>query len=102
MDADKLHSAMIAILVYLVGGCVYQRHVMNQRGWRQLPNYGLWAGIGSAFKDCFDILTSSCARFLPSRRGYSRVAGNGYGRGRGSQSDQENRLIDSLDEEWDD
>jgi cation-dependent mannose-6-phosphate receptor len=37
--------ATIAILVYLVGGCVYQRTVMHQRGWRQLPNYAMWAGI---------------------------------------------------------
>jgi len=37
--------AMIAVLVYLVGGCVYQRTVMHQRGWRQLPNYAMWAGI---------------------------------------------------------
>lgn len=36
---------MIAVLVYLVGGCVYQRTVMHQRGWRQLPNYAMWAGI---------------------------------------------------------
>jgi cation-dependent mannose-6-phosphate receptor len=36
---------IIAILVYLVGGCVYQRTVMHQRGWRQLPNYAMWAGI---------------------------------------------------------
>jgi cation-dependent mannose-6-phosphate receptor len=37
--------ALIAVLVYLVGGCVYQRTVMHQRGWRQLPNYAMWAGI---------------------------------------------------------
>ena len=41
--------AMIAVLVYLVGGCVYQRTVMHQRGWRQLPNYAMWAGIWSFF-----------------------------------------------------
>ena len=34
----------IALIVYLVGGCVYQRTVMHQRGWRQCPNYGVWAG----------------------------------------------------------
>jgi len=50
---------------------------------------------------------SSCTRFLPSRRGYQRVNenlnGSGYGRGRGrSDSDAENRLIDELNEEWDD
>jgi cation-dependent mannose-6-phosphate receptor len=54
----------------------------------------------------FVILTSSCARFMPSRRGYSRVslgqdAGRG-GRGRGRGNEDENRLIDNLDEEWDD
>jgi hypothetical protein len=40
-------SVIIALLVYLVGGCVYQRTVMHARGWRQLPNYSMWAGIGS-------------------------------------------------------
>jgi cation-dependent mannose-6-phosphate receptor len=50
------------------------------------------------------ILTSSCARFLPSRRGYSRVSlGHDSGRGgRGRRNDDEDRLIDNLDEEWDD
>jgi cation-dependent mannose-6-phosphate receptor len=37
--------AIIAVLVYFAGGCVYQRTVMHQRGWRQLPNYAMWAGI---------------------------------------------------------
>jgi len=36
---------LIAVIVYVVGGCVYQRTVMHQRGWKQLPNYALWAGI---------------------------------------------------------
>ena len=42
--------AIIALLVYLVGGCVYSRTVLNQRGWRQLPNYALWAGIFGFFR----------------------------------------------------
>ncbi|KAK4948285.1 Cation-independent mannose-6-phosphate receptor CI-MPR [Elasticomyces elasticus] len=101
----------IAIAVYVVGGCVYGRVVGQQRGWRQLPNYGLWAGIGGFVRDVFVILTSSCARFLPSRRGYQRVngglngstgSGRGIARGRGDSSDAENRLIDELNEEWDD
>lgn len=37
----------IAILVYVGGGIFYQRTVANQRGWKQLPNYSLWAGIWS-------------------------------------------------------
>lgn len=36
---------LIAAAVYLLGGIAYQRTVMHQRGWRQLPNYNLWAGI---------------------------------------------------------
>lgn len=38
---------VIGVLAYLVGGVVYQRNVMHQRGWRQLPNYSLWAGMFS-------------------------------------------------------
>jgi cation-dependent mannose-6-phosphate receptor len=38
---------LIAVLVYFGGGIFYQRTVANQRGWRQLPNYSLWAGIWS-------------------------------------------------------
>ncbi|KAK3055634.1 Cation-independent mannose-6-phosphate receptor CI-MPR [Extremus antarcticus] len=96
---------MIAIIVYVVGGCVYSRVVLNQRGWRQLPNYALWAGIFGFFRDIVIILTSSCTRFLPSRRGYSRVNGDigGVGSTRsGRDSESANRLIDELNEEWDD
>jgi cation-dependent mannose-6-phosphate receptor len=50
--------ALIAVIVYVVGGCVYQRTVMHQRGWRQLPNYSLWAGIAS--------FVSVCAPHIPS------------------------------------
>ncbi|CAK4030627.1 mannose 6-phosphate receptor [Lecanosticta acicola] len=98
---------LIAVLVYFVGGCVYNRAVLNQRGWQQVPNYHLWASIWGFFRDLFIILTSSCARFMPSRRGYSRVNG-GFGgagsgrRARGDSSDAENRLIDELNEEWED
>lgn len=38
---------IVAVAVYLIGGCVYQRTVMHQRGWRQLPNYALWSGVYS-------------------------------------------------------
>ncbi|CAJ2510269.1 Uu.00g061690.m01.CDS01 [Anthostomella pinea] len=37
----------IAILVYLLGGIFYQRAVANARGWKQLPNYSLWASVWS-------------------------------------------------------
>jgi len=92
---------LIALLVYIVGGCFYQRTVMNQRGWKQLPNYSLWAGIFGFFSDMIIILTSSCTQLI-RRRGYTPVSLNGSSRGRGFHSDDENRLIDQLDEEWDD
>ena len=40
----------IALAVYVIGGVFYQRTVVKQRGWRQLPNYTLWAGIWSFLK----------------------------------------------------
>lgn len=88
---------LIAVLVYVVGGIFYQRTVSHARGWRQLPNYSLWAGIWNFVSDIFVILTASCTRFFPSRRGYSALSSSANGR-----RDDENRLIDQLDEEWDD
>jgi cation-dependent mannose-6-phosphate receptor len=40
----------IAIIVYFLGGVFYQRNVAHARGWRQLPNYSMWAGIGGFIK----------------------------------------------------
>ncbi|KAI4165269.1 MAG: hypothetical protein LQ342_001137 [Letrouitia transgressa] len=74
---------------------------MHQRGWRQLPNYNVWASIANLLKDLIVILTSSCARVLPRRQGYNHLPAHGRG-GRVSRADDENRLIDQLDEEWDD
>ncbi|EKD20193.1 uncharacterized protein L3040_007190 [Drepanopeziza brunnea f. sp. 'multigermtubi'] len=95
---------VIAIMVYFLGGVFYQRNVAHARGWRQLPNYSMWAGIGSFIKDVFVIATSSCSRLMPRRRGYSALSAsaNGSGRGRNGGAEDENRLIDQLDEEWDD
>ncbi|KAK4160424.1 mannose-6-phosphate receptor binding domain-containing protein [Cladorrhinum sp. PSN259] len=90
----------IAVLVYVMGGVFYQRNVAHARGWRQLPNYSLWAGIWNFVVDTFTILTSSCARIIPRRRGYHTLSRSPNGRHR--NRDDENRLIDQLDEEWDD
>ncbi|GJN69232.1 hypothetical protein PCL_02310 [Purpureocillium lilacinum] len=91
---------LVAVLVYALGGVFYNRTVTHARGWRQLPNYSLWAGIWNFVSDMFVILCSSCTRCLPSRRGYSALNSNAHSRNR--NSDAENRLIDQLDEEWDD
>jgi cation-dependent mannose-6-phosphate receptor len=42
----------IALLVYVIGGVVYQRNVMHQRGWRQVPNYAMWAGLFGFISVC--------------------------------------------------
>lgn len=98
---------------------MYQRAVMHQRGWRQLPNYSLWHGIFTFLQDVIVIALSSCGRCLGigpgsgsgsvfggrKPRGYNQVPtsavnGNGNGVGSGRRED-ENRLLDELDEEWD-
>jgi cation-dependent mannose-6-phosphate receptor len=40
---------IIAVLVYFLGGVFFNRTVNHARGWRQLPNYTLWAGMWSFF-----------------------------------------------------
>ncbi|KAI5310264.1 Cation-independent mannose-6-phosphate receptor CI-MPR [Ascosphaera atra] len=117
--------ALIAVAVYLLGGCAYQRTVMHQRGWRQLPNYTLWAGIASCFKDnliiiiytiaqafhidnCFSRVRDRVRRHADDGRGdYSGIFGRrgGGGRAGGGNSqrpdyDEENQFLDQLDEEW--
>ncbi|CAD6503169.1 BgTH12-02837 [Blumeria graminis f. sp. triticale] len=91
----------VAILVYLLGGVFYQRNVAHARGWRQLPNYSMWASIGNFVTNIYLISVSTCTSFLPHRFGYT-VLSNSYGRGRPNRIEDENRLIDQLDEEWED
>lgn len=91
---------LIAVMVYVLGGVFYQRTVAHARGWRQLPNYSLWAGIWEFLSDMFVIVTSSCSRCLPGRRGYRTISSSPNSRSRNRED--ENRLIDQLDEEWDD
>ncbi|KAH6654766.1 mannose-6-phosphate receptor binding domain-containing protein [Truncatella angustata] len=93
---------VIAILVYFGGGVMYQRNVANQRGWRQLPNYSLWAGIWSFVSDIFIAVTSSCGRVFGNSRGYHHLSGSPSITRQSRDRDAENRLIDQYDEEWDD
>lgn len=86
--------ALIAAAVYLLGGIAYQRTVMHQRGWRQLPNYTLWAGMFGFISDIFVILTSSCARFIPRRRGYNQLPTSSRGR-----DAEANGLMDQYDDD---
>lgn len=52
---------VIAVLVYAIGGVCYNRTVTHARGWRQLPNYSLWAGIWS--------FVTVCSASPPSKQG---------------------------------
>ncbi|KAL7267196.1 Cation-independent mannose-6-phosphate receptor CI-MPR [Rhizina undulata] len=105
----------IAAAVYCIGGCMYQRTVMHARGWRQIPHYHAWAGFFGFLWDAINNVWTKLIECMPlsssfrsSSRGYSRF-GSGFGPrtvggdrlGRSSLED-ENRLIDELDEEWED
>ncbi|CAM1505204.1 Fc.00g108410.m01.CDS01 [Cosmosporella sp. VM-42] len=91
---------VITVLVYILGGIFYNRTVAHARGWRQLPNYSLWAGIWSFICDMLVIALASCTSRFPSRRGYSHLNSSPTRRARDAEA--ENRLIDQLDEEWND
>lgn len=52
-------------------------------------------------QDFVVIIFSSCSRLIPSRGGYNQLP-TYSDRSRFSRNEDENRLIDQLDEEWDD
>lgn len=54
----------VAVAVYVLGGVFYQRTVAHARGWRQLPNYSLWAGIWSFVQVCL-IPTKKSVTWFP-------------------------------------
>lgn len=64
----------IAVVAYLGGGCAYQRTVMHQRGWRQCPNFSLWAGIFDFFRVSLLVLVP----FRSRRSRYGHVAPHKY------------------------
>ncbi|ORY83866.1 mannose-6-phosphate receptor binding domain-containing protein, partial [Protomyces lactucae-debilis] len=41
----------VALLVYMVGGCMYNRTVLHQAGWRQVPHADLWQSMGVWMQD---------------------------------------------------
>lgn len=59
---NPLFSMGVFFAVYIVGGCVYQRAVMNARGWRQVPHYHAWASLIHGIKSFFSALTSPFSR----------------------------------------
>ena len=51
---------LIALAVYVLFGIAYQRIVMHQRGWRQFPNYAIWAGFLGFFSVCLSPALKLC------------------------------------------
>ncbi|KAF3232867.1 Cation-independent mannose-6-phosphate receptor CI-MPR [Orbilia oligospora] len=111
---------LVALLVYFIGGCFYQRTVLHARGWRQVPHWQTWLGalnfIWDAIRICMFSVTTLCGCAGGRGRtgrfgGYAPASGEGGGFGRasfGARADEwadgedENRLIDQLDDEWSD
>ncbi|TGZ85676.1 mannose 6-phosphate receptor domain-containing protein [Ascodesmis nigricans] len=111
----------VAAVAYCLGGCFYQRTVMHARGWQQIPHFAAWSGVlgffWSMIQSAYLFIVSSIP--LPSslkrhRRssstgfgartvGGQRIFGGSFGgRHRSDSMEAENRLIDELDDEWDD
>jgi cation-dependent mannose-6-phosphate receptor len=87
----------IALLVYLIGGCVYNRTVMHQRGWRQLPNYAVWSGIGG-FIGVSAFLSRFCGR--RERRWMAVDGSSSFGRRSGSWDASIGRRKGKSDADW--
>ena len=75
----------VALLVYFIGGVVYNRTVAHARGWRQLPNHTIWLGIWSFVR----------VRILCGRRfGSGGVGGSGgFGTGSADDDDEQDRML---------
>lgn len=74
----------VALLVYFIGGVVYNRTVAHARGWRQLPNHTIWLGIWSFVR----------VRILCGRR-FGSAGGGGGGSGGTSfdDDDEQDRML---------
>ncbi|KAF8445171.1 mannose-6-phosphate receptor binding domain-containing protein [Terfezia claveryi] len=104
---------LVFLAVYCVGGCVYQRTVMNARGWRQVPHYHTWARMATELGNCCGGLRRGAVRLPQNPRhgsGWgswgtrSGRAGPVWARGIDEEGDveDENRLLDQLEGEWED
>jgi len=86
---------LVAMLVYCIGGCVYQRIVLHARGLRQIPHF-------QAITNAITMFTVSIPSFCLSA--YSKI----FKRQIGSRQDtyarvaDENALIDEADDRWSD
>jgi len=82
---------LVAAAVYCIGGCMYQRNVMQARGFRQVPH------LQSALRGCSSVVRAG-ANLIARLRGVNIAARNASNRGR---VQSENALIDEADDSFD-
>ncbi|CAB4424849.1 unnamed protein product [Rhizophagus irregularis] len=82
---------VIALIVYFVGGIIYNRMVHNATGMYQIPNWEFWSNAFDFLKDMILIILAQCPVFKPRRNG-----GRNY---RNLPRDEENILIEEEFEE---
>ncbi|RIA86347.1 mannose-6-phosphate receptor binding domain-containing protein [Glomus cerebriforme] len=82
---------IIALIVYFVGGIVYNRMVHNASGVHQIPNWEFWSNTWDFLKDMILIIFAQCPVFKPRRPG-----GRNY---RNLPRDEEHILIEEEFEE---
>jgi len=82
---------IVALIVYFVGGIIYNRMVHNATGMYQIPNWEFWSNTLDFLKDMILIIFAQCPVFKPRRHG-----GRNY---RNLPRDEENILIEEEFEE---
>ena len=55
-------SALVLVMLYLVGGTLYRRYVLQLRGFDQIPRVSFFS-----FTDTLEIIQSVCDRFAGQR-----------------------------------
>lgn len=84
---------LIAFTVYLLGGCVYQRKMMNATGWRQIPNYEVWFALYAFTRDLLRLVLLPVTRVfrVSGRRPRASTLRQQY------SYEQDNGVIDDID-----
>ncbi|KAF8418210.1 vacuolar sorting receptor [Tirmania nivea] len=99
---------LVFLAVYCIGGCMYQRTVMNARGWKQVPHYHTWAKIARWLGDCCGehrrggVRLPQQPRHSPTDHRNAPTVHNGGGANEEGDVEDENRLLDQLEGEWED
>ncbi|ODQ50897.1 mannose 6-phosphate receptor domain-containing protein [Saitoella complicata NRRL Y-17804] len=72
--------AILFLLAYFVGGIVYQRVVMRQSGWRQVPHYHTLRSVVSFVADMVMIIGATVWSKIPGLKNLGSMGRGGRGR----------------------